>query len=94
LKPPPVYQPNLTLPKMRFVTAVTFALVVFGGVDAIFMDTDVLAAAGLAKLGLHVAINGYPNAEKCTLENVSVRREWCVKCVLFRSIADPYSGLS
>lgn len=61
---------------MHFLTAAILASAVSSGVDAIFMETDVLAAAGLAKLGLHVAINGYPNAEKCTLENVSVRREW------------------
>ncbi|KAF3052247.1 hypothetical protein E8E11_011198 [Didymella keratinophila] len=72
----PTHQPSFTLPKMRFGTAAVLASAIFGGVEAIFMETDVLAAAGLAKLGLHVAINGYPNAEKCTLENVSVRREW------------------
>lgn len=63
---------------MRFLTAAAVASTVIGSVDAIFMETDILAAAGLAKLGLHIAINGYPNAEQCTLENVSVRREWCV----------------
>lgn len=79
---------------MRFTTTVTLASVVFGGVDAIFMETDVLAAAGLAKLGLHVATNGYPNAKNCTLENVSVRREWYVARACLRSATDVFLGLS
>lgn len=63
---------------MRFITAAAIVAAVTGTVDATFMETDILAAAGLAKLGLHVALNGYPNPEKCTLENVAVRREWYV----------------
>jgi tyrosinase len=61
---------------MRFVTIAAIAATTLGSVDATFMETDILAAAGLAKLGLHVALNGYPNPKQCTLENVSVRREW------------------
>lgn len=80
------HQRSLALPEMRFVTAAVFASAAFGGVDAIFMETDVLAAAGLAKLGLDVAINGYPNAGKCTLENVSVRREWCVTHIVLKAL--------
>ncbi|KAJ8117333.1 hypothetical protein OPT61_g1455 [Boeremia exigua] len=44
--------------------------------EAFFLESDVLAAAGLGKLSLYVAENGYPNAEQCTLENVAIRREW------------------
>ena len=61
---------------MRFLTATAVLAAVYGNADATFMKTDVLAAAGLAKLGFHVALHGYPNAEKCTLTNVAVRREW------------------
>ncbi|KAF2263579.1 Di-copper centre-containing protein [Lojkania enalia] len=42
----------------------------------IFLETDALAAAGVFNLGLHVALNGYPNPQKCTLRNVAIRREW------------------
>ncbi|KAF2274321.1 Di-copper centre-containing protein [Westerdykella ornata] len=41
-----------------------------------FLETDALAAEGVFRLGLHVALNGYPNSQKCTLANVSYRREW------------------
>lgn len=43
------------------------------------LETDALAAEGVLRLGFHVAKNGYPNAKKCTLSNVAVRREWLVK---------------
>ena len=67
---------------MHFFTATAILAAVYGSADATFMDTDILAATGLAKLGLHVALHGCPNTEKCTLENVAVRREWCVVCDL------------
>ena len=41
-----------------------------------FMENDALAAKGMANLAVHVAKNGYPAPEKCTLKNVAVRREW------------------
>lgn len=41
-----------------------------------FLETDALAANGVFNLGLNVAYHGYPNAQKCTLKNVAVRREW------------------
>ena len=63
---------------MRLLVAATVLAVIFDNADATFMETDVLAATGLAKLGLHVALHGYPNPEKCTLENVTVQREWYV----------------
>jgi tyrosinase len=48
-----------------------------GGTSAIkFMEVDALAAQGVFNLGLHVAQNGYPSPQTCTLENVSIRREW------------------
>lgn len=79
---------------MRFITAAAVSSAIVGAVDATFMETDVLAAAGLAKLGLHVAINGYPNAKQCTLENVSVRREWCVEHESNEACANATAGLS
>jgi tyrosinase len=41
-----------------------------------FLETDALAAEGVLRLGFYIAKNGYPNAKKCTLDNVAVRREW------------------
>ncbi|KAI8942273.1 hypothetical protein NX059_000352 [Plenodomus lindquistii] len=41
-----------------------------------FMEVDALAAEGMFKLGMHIAENGYPSPKTCTMENVSVRREW------------------
>ncbi|KAF9698144.1 hypothetical protein EKO04_003883 [Ascochyta lentis] len=61
---------------MHFIKVAAAATALLGSVDATFMETDVLAAAGIAKLGIHVALNGYPKPKQCTLENVSVRREW------------------
>lgn len=78
---------------MRFITAAAVASEILGSVGATFMETDILAAAGLSKLGLHVALNGYPNPEKCTLENVSVRREWYVTCDLAETGAKSIKGL-
>jgi hypothetical protein len=40
------------------------------------MEVDGLAAQAMHNLELHYAENPYPNAEKCTLENAAVRREW------------------
>lgn len=40
------------------------------------MEVDGLAAQAMHSLELHYAENPYPNAEKCTLENAEVRREW------------------
>jgi tyrosinase len=57
------------------ISTLTVALLI-GSVSAFFQEHDVLAAKGLEKLAVHVARNGYPNPEKCTLKNVSVRREW------------------
>lgn len=57
---------------MQFTTIAIATLL--GGASA--FETDNLAAEGLAKLNLHVAYEGYPNAEQCTLKNVAVRREW------------------
>ncbi|KAF3008598.1 hypothetical protein E8E13_007715 [Curvularia kusanoi] len=59
---------------MRTLPLLVIAL--FSGTEATFLQSDILAAEGLVKLGLHVAQNGYPNAERCTLKNVAVRKEW------------------
>jgi tyrosinase len=40
------------------------------------MENDKLAHQGLANLKAYVAEHGYPNAEKCTLKNAYVRKEW------------------
>ncbi|KAI4674983.1 uncharacterized protein J4E88_007886 [Alternaria novae-zelandiae] len=50
--------------------------ILYGGVGASLLENDALAVEALAKLGSNVAQNGYPDAEKCTLDNVAVRREW------------------
>lgn len=39
------------------------------------LQTDQLAAQGLTNLKAYVKKNGYPN-KKCTIDNVSVRKEW------------------
>lgn len=39
-------------------------------------ESDALTAQGLVNLGTYVAKNGYPDAQKCTLKNTAVRREW------------------
>lgn len=63
------------------ITSLT-AVALIGGAAAsplggrLFLETDALAAEGIFKLGLNVAIEGYPNREKCTLKNVTYRREW------------------
>ena len=64
---------------MKFLLALTAGLLGGASASAIkFMENDVLAAKGMASLAVHVAQNGYPAPEKCTLKNVAVRREWSV----------------
>lgn len=64
------------------------AVALIGGATAsplggrLFLETDALAAEGVFKLGLNVAIEGYPNRDKCTLSKVTYRREWSVQSVL------------
>lgn len=41
-----------------------------------FQENDLLAAEGMLKLGIHLAKNGLPAPGTCTLDKVSVRREW------------------
>ncbi|KAI4949001.1 hypothetical protein J4E91_005463 [Alternaria rosae] len=47
-----------------------------GSVGASLTENDALAAEALAKLRSNVARNDYPDAQRCTLENVAVRQEW------------------
>lgn len=63
---------------MRFSSIAAAALI--GGVSAEykFGEQEALAAAGMFNVGQYTALNGYPNPEKCTLENARVRREWSV----------------
>ena len=39
-------------------------------------ENDALAAEGMVKLGIHLGKNGLPAPGTCTLDKVSVRREW------------------
>ena len=59
--------------------------VLLGGTRATFLQSDILAAEGLTKLGLHVAENGYPNAKHCTLKDVAVRREWYSQLIQYKT---------
>lgn len=40
------------------------------------LEHDILAAEGVFKLGFHLAATGLPSPETCTLDKLSVRREW------------------
>ena len=60
--------------KMKIFRVAAAALL--GNMACAIMENDALAAQGLLKLQHHVAHSGYPDPEKCTLENASVRREW------------------
>lgn len=66
---------------MKFVAATVAALL--GGTNATFLESNLLAAEGLTKLGVHVAVHGYPNADHCTLSNVAVRREWYIESFMW-----------
>lgn len=59
---------------MKFTA--TIVAILLGSTGATILESDALAAKGLTKLGLHVAVNGYPNPEQCTLKKVAVRKEW------------------
>jgi tyrosinase len=59
---------------MKITTYLSVALV--GSTNAKFMENDLLAAEGMARLGIHLAKNGLPSPGTCTLDKVSVRREW------------------
>ena len=43
------------------------------------LETDLLAASSYANLGAYVLTNG-PFSKDCSLDNVAVRKEWCVIC--------------
>lgn len=59
---------------MKISTYLNVALA--GSASAKFMENDQLAAEGMIKLGIHLAKNGIPSPGTCTLDKVSVRREW------------------
>jgi tyrosinase len=47
------------------------------GADALKFQVNVaLAAEGMLKLSIHLAKNGVPAPGTCTLDKVSIRREW------------------
>jgi tyrosinase len=66
---------------MKFSIIFTTVLVASASAvpNAKHMEVDKLADKGMAKLRAYIAKNGYPNPEKCTLENAAVRKEWLVK---------------
>jgi len=41
-----------------------------------FMENDALAAEGVLKLGFYLAEKGFPSPGNCTLDRLSIRREW------------------
>ena len=40
------------------------------------LEHDILAAEGVLKLGFHLLANGLPSPGTCTLDKLSIRREW------------------
>lgn len=67
---------------MKISTIVAAALL--GGASAApleertYLESDALTAKGAYNLGVYIAKNGYPNPQKCTLQNAAIRREWYV----------------
>lgn len=59
---------------MKISTYLGIALA--GSTSAKFMENDHLAAEGMTKLAIHLTKNGIPSPGTCTLDKVSVRREW------------------
>ncbi|KAF2621922.1 Di-copper centre-containing protein [Macroventuria anomochaeta] len=59
--------------KISYLLSIVFCV---GSTNAKLMEHDLLAAEGMLKLGIHLAENGLPSPETCTLDKVSVRREW------------------
>jgi hypothetical protein len=64
---------------------------VLGGVAAVPSErhsaykSDELMTASFKSLKAYTDKNGYPNAQKCTLKNASVRKEWYVLLSKFLS---------
>lgn len=63
---------------MRFTEIITAALIGAASAAPKFGEQEALAAAGVHNIALNAALNGYPSPKTCTLDNVKVRREWCV----------------
>ncbi|KAF2875983.1 hypothetical protein BDV95DRAFT_287630 [Massariosphaeria phaeospora] len=65
---------------MRISTFVAAALISCVGAVPLearaVLEVNALAVEGVLNLGFHLALHGYPNAKKCTLKNVAVRKEW------------------
>jgi hypothetical protein len=53
-------------------------VVLYGVVTAIATQIDLLTAQALTNIESKFATNRHPDAETCTLENATVRREWSV----------------
>ena len=51
-------------------------IVLVSSTNAKLMGNDYLAAQGMMNLGIRLAQNGLPSPGNCTLDKVSVRREW------------------
>ncbi|KAF2130893.1 Di-copper centre-containing protein [Dothidotthia symphoricarpi CBS 119687] len=61
---------------MKFSGVIAAVATLVGSIDATLLESDLLSAQAVLNLGVHVAQNGYPNPQKCTLRNVAIRREW------------------
>jgi tyrosinase len=63
--------------KLGNVFALLFAIAAPTGADALkLLEHDILAAEGVFKLGFYLAANGLPSPGTCTLDKLSIRREW------------------
>jgi tyrosinase len=61
---------------VHFFYLLSAGLALAGHTSVKFMGNDALAAEGFTKLMFHVAKRGIPSPGTCTLEKLSVRREW------------------
>jgi hypothetical protein len=66
---------------MHFLTLILAAPLLFQGVFAQTLETDILAAKALFNLATYTAQHGYPSGS-CTLQNVAIRREWYVGTII------------
>lgn len=69
------YKQNTT---MRIVNLFAILVAIAAPVTeaAKLLEHDVLAAEGVFKLGIHLATNGLPKPGTCTLDKLSIRKEW------------------
>ena len=66
-----------TTMKLGNVCALLFTIAAPTSAGALkLLEHDILAAEGVFKLGFHLAANGLPSPGTCTLDKLSIRREW------------------